>query len=361
MTGTMKASIFDAEKYEKQAYNAMCQSFKARNALDIPSLGLSRAVTTLTQIMKDIIEAKYYTVPMPLTEYVKIDASGEGAYKEELFQYTEAGISASFRECIVNPYSTGIHNDATADVALDGIKQRNNFYRQSYSISHEEMESAARNLIPYNIIEGKEKTRSRNWQLGIQDTMFLGLDDGRTFGLLNQPDVTIDTSLFPVALQNMTPEQLNEWVGTVFNAYGEENNYNFQPNRLFLPSKMYFALGKMTNPNFPLKNLRQVIQDAFTEVKEDFKVVHAAYGHDMGTKGLGRAVLYNNDEDNLIMHTPVTYTPFPLFPQNSLDLLSQAIGQFTGAWLKRPTTMLYMDVQAASNPVTPANPETVAA
>lgn len=342
--------IFDAERYEKQTYNNFQSVLKAKNALDVSTLGLNRAITTLTYVIKDVIEAKYYTVPLPLTEYVKINASGEGAYMKNIVQLTEAGISASFKECTINPFSTGIHNDPTADVALDEIQQRNNFYRQSFSVTHEEMESAGRNLIPYNIIEGKERARNKNWQLGIQDIIFIGLGDNRTFGLLNQPDALVDTSLFPVGLQNMTPEQLNEWVGTVLNAYGQGNNYNFMPNRLFLPTPMYLALGKQMNPNFPLKNLRQTVEDAFSEITGDFKIVHAAYGMDSGTKGLGRAVLYNNDAENLIMHTPVPYRPLPLFPVNSLDMTSQAEGQYTGAWLKRPTTMLYMDVQSAANP-----------
>ncbi|MDE5888893.1 MAG: DUF2184 domain-containing protein [Bacilli bacterium] len=345
---------FDAANYEKQTYNNVKSVLKASNALDIPALGLGRAVTTLTRVIQDVIEAKYYTVPLPLTDYVKINASGEGAWAKEVFQYTEAGVSAPFKECTINPFSTGIHNDPTADVALDDIKQRVNYYRQSYSISHEEMKIAGGNLVPYNIIQGKERTRTRNWQLGIQDTMFIGLEDNRTFGLLNQPDAVVDTSLFPVGLENMTPEQLNTWVGSVLNAYGQGNNYNFMPNRLYLPTPMFLALSKQMNPNFPLKNLRQTVEDAFAEVTGDFKIVHAAYGMDMGTKGLGRAVLYNNDAENLVMHTPLNYTPMPLFPVNSLDMISQAMGQFTGAWLKRPTTMLYMDVQAASNPAIPA-------
>lgn len=346
----MATNIFDAEKYARGSYNNFKKVLTAKNDLNISTLGLNRAITTLTGVIKDVVEAKYYTTPMPLTDYVKFNASGEGAYMKNLVQLTEAGISASFKECTINPFSTGIHNDATADVALGKIQQSINFYRQSYSASHEEIEAAGRNLIPYNIIGGKEKVRARNWQLGIQDVMFIGLGDNRTFGLLNQPDVTVDTSLLPVALQNMTPEQLNTWVGTVLNAYGANNNYNFMPNRLFLPTPMYFALNKQMNPNFPLKNLRQTVEDAFAEVTGDFKIVHAAYGMDAGTKGLGRAVLYNNDADNVVMHTPVKYTPLPLFPQNSLDMISQAMGQYTGTWAKRPTTMLYMDVQAEANP-----------
>lgn len=346
---TQAFQLFDAANYEKQTYNNMSKVLKASNALDIPALGLGRAVTTLTRVIKDVIETKYYTVPQPLTEYVKINASGEGAYAKELFQYTEANASASFNECIINPFSTGFHNDPTADVALDGITQRINYYRQAYSISHEEMKIAGNNLVPYNIVEGKERSRAKNWQLGIQDTMFIGQNDNRTFGLLNQPDAVVDSTLFPVSLQNMTPEQLNNWVGTVLSAYGENNNYTFMPNRLYLPTQMYLALSRQINPNFPLKNLRQTIEDAFSEVTGDFKIVHANYGNDLGTKGLGRAVLYNNDAENLVMHTPVNYTPLPLFPTNSLDMMSQAMGQFTGVWLKRPTTMLYMDVQAAQN------------
>lgn len=344
-----QAIQFDAASYEKQTYNNISKVLKASNALDVPALGLGRAVTTLTRVIRDVIEAKYYTVPMPLTDYVKINASGEGAYSKDVFQYTEAGISASFKECTINPFSTGIHNDPTADIALDAITQRINYYRQSYSISHEEMRIAGNNLVPYNIVEGKERTRARNWQLGIQDTMFLGLGDNRTFGLLNQPEAVVNTSLFPVRIENMTPEQLNTWVGTVLSAYGEGNNYNFMPNRLFLPTQMYLALSKQINPNFPLKNLRQTIEDAFSEVTGDFKIVHANYGNNLGTQGLGRAVLYNNDAENLVMHTPVNYTPLPLFPINSLDMISHAMGQYTGAWLKRPTTMLYMDVKKENN------------
>ena len=347
------AMTFNADMYAKKSYANFQQVLRASNALDISTLGLSRSIDTLTYLIKDVLETKYYTTPSPLTDYVQINASGEGAYMTEITQLTEANLSASFEECTINPFSTGIHNDATADVALDSIQQRNNFYRQTYSISHEEQMSAGRNLIPYNIIDGKERSRAKNWQLGIQDVMFLGRpgDPDRTAGLLTQADVTVDSSLFPVSFENMTPEQLNSWVATVLNTYGANNNYNFQPDRLFLPTKMYYGLARQVNPNFPIKNVRQMIEETFRgELGNDFKIVHAAYGETLGNKNLGRAVLYNHDAENVVMHTPVVYTPMPLFPQNSLDMLSQAMGQYTGVWVKRPTTMLYMDVQAASNP-----------
>lgn len=107
----INAINFNAADYEKQTYNNVKQVLRASNALDVPALGLGRAITTLTRVIKDVVEAKYYTVPQPLTEYVKINASGEGAWSQDLFQYTEAGVSASFKECSINPFSTGIHNE----------------------------------------------------------------------------------------------------------------------------------------------------------------------------------------------------------------------------------------------------------
>lgn len=112
------AMIFNADKYAKGTYANFQQVLKAKNALDVSTLGLSRSVDTLTYLVKDVLEAKYYTTPLPLTDYIQINASGEGAYMKDITQYTEAGISASFEECTINPFSTGVHNDSTADVAL---------------------------------------------------------------------------------------------------------------------------------------------------------------------------------------------------------------------------------------------------
>ena len=57
--------------------------------------------------------------------------------------------------------------------------------------------------------------------------------------------------------------------------------------------------------------------------------------------------MYNRDSDVLTMYIPKPYTPYPLYPVGSLDMISDAEMQFTGVWVKRPAEMLYMDVTAA--------------
>ena len=46
------------------------------------------------------------------------------------------------------------------------------------------------------------------------------------------------------------------------------------------------------------------------------------------------------------MYIPKDYTPHPLFAQGALDMISDAEGQFTGVWVKRPGAFLYAAEQA---------------
>lgn len=334
--------IFNAEEYAKQ-------TFKAANALfDYPTAGVVQTVDTITDIVQGVIETKYYELAgQTLSDFVNIDASGRGAYAGEIFQFTSAYVGAPFKQCIINPASTGIHNDATADVAVDGISQRNNFYRQKYSISQEGLRMAAVNRVGFDLIEQKEKARKKCWDLGLQDTLFQGLGDGRTFGLLNQPGVTVNTSLLPVAPQNMTVAQIKAFAASALATAFAASNNTIMPNRWAMPTSSYMALGIPYGDTFGMPTLKEVLERAFKEAgaPADFKIVHSLYNENAGIGGVGRHVFYNTDSDNLIMHTPKPYTPHPLYAVGALDMISDAEGQFTGVWLKRPTSMIYADVQ----------------
>lgn len=334
--------IFNAEEYAKQ-------TFKAANALfDYPTAGVVQTVDTITDIVQGVIETKYYELAgQTLTDFVNIDASGRGAYAGEIFQFTSAYVGAPFKQCIINPASTGIHNDATADVAVDGISQRNNFYRQKYSISQEGLRMTAVNRVGFDLIEQKEKARKKCWDLGLQDTLFLGLGDGRTFGLLNQPGVTVNTSLLPVAPQSMTVAQTKAFAASALATAFAASNNTIMPNRWAMPTSSYMALGVPYGDTFGMPTLKEVLERAFKAAgaPADFKIVHSLYNENAGVGGVGRHVFYNTDSDNLIMHTPKPYTPHPLYAVGALDMISDAEGQFTGVWLKRPTSMLYADVQ----------------
>ena len=112
-----------------------------------------------------------------------------------------------------------------------------------------------------------------------------------------------------------------------------------------MPTSDFYALTKPYG-QYGLNRL-QVLEDAFKRiVGGDFKIVHAKYGETANAAGNGaRYVFYNADADNICSYLPVPYTPMPLFPQGSLDLVSQAHGQFITPYVKRTGAVLYADQQ----------------
>lgn len=343
MTNELSNLVFNAEKFAEQTH----ANLKASNALfDVPASGVIQTVDTLTSIISEVVNAKYYTTPFPLSDYVKMDV-GRGAYGTNIFQYATAYTGSTFEQSIVNPASTGIHNNATSDIRIDGFSVANNFFRNDYSISNEELRMAAAGRITFDIVEEKEKARAEMWQLGIQKSHFLGIGENK--GLLNQTGVTIDTSLLPKSPAAMTVAQLKNLAAKLVSTYYEATNGTYFPNRWCMPSKAYMALGVPYGDTFGMPTIREVLENAIKAAgaPDDFKIVHTVYANTADSTGLlGRHVLYNNAVENIVRYIPKQYTPHPLFPMGSLDMISQAEGQFTGVVVKKPTTVLYLDEQA---------------
>lgn len=334
--------IFDAEGFAQKTH----ANLKASNALfDVPASGVIQTVDTLTTIMDTVLRAKYYTTPFPLTDYVKMDV-GRGAYGTSIYQFATAYTGSTFEESIVNPASTGIHNNATSDIRVDGISIKNNFFRNDYSVSNEELRMAAAGRISFDIVEEKERARKQLWDLGIQKSHFLGI--GANEGLLNLSGVTVNTSLLPAAPANLTVAQIKNFAANAISTYYNQTNGNYFPNRWLMPSDAYMQLGVPYGDTFGMPTLLEVFENAFKKAgaPADFKIVHTIYANDASAAGNGRHVLYNNDADNIIRYIPKNYTPHPLFPMGSLDMISQAEGQFTGVQVKKPETVLYIDEQS---------------
>ena len=341
--------IFDADSFAK----GMERGLKASNALfDVPASGVIQTIDTLTTIVDSVINAKYYTTPFPLTDYVKMDV-GRGAYGTNIFQFAAAYTGSTFEEGIINPASTGIHNNATSDIRIDGLSIANNFWRNDYSVSNEELRMAAAGRVSFDIIAEKEKARKTLWDLGIQKSHFLGANG--TEGLLNLSGVTVNTSLLPTKPALMTVDEIKNFAGNAIATYYAQTNGTYFPNRWLMPSASFMQLGVPYGNTFGMPTLVEVFENAFKQAgaPQDFKIVHTIYANDAAATGYGRHVLYNNDADNIVRYIPKPYTPHPLFPQGSLDMLSQAEGQFTGVQVKKAGTVLYMDEQSnAATPIT---------
>ena len=337
--------VYEAPKYKEMLRNNLMQAQRVNNSgADVT--GLEATITTLTDIIGGVVETKYYKLNgQKLSDFCKIEV-GRGAYATELMQYASTFVGNNGKQGIVNPTANGISKDANSSIQIGSIKMPNNFWRWDYTVTNELVNMAQKNAETFSIIEENEKARKKIWDLMLQDAWFNGLGDGRSYGLLNQPNVTVNTTLMTAELGDMTDAQFQTFLAKVAGEYNKVSNYAISFNRMLIPSEQYFAL---TQPygTFGLNRL-QVLEDAMKRiVGADFKIVHAKYCTGASAQGgnKGRYVFYNDDADNVCAYLPVPYTPMPLFPQGSLDLISQAHGQFVCPFLKRETSMMYADCQ----------------
>lgn len=333
--------ILSKEEYKQRFRINNAAAFATPNAY-----GLEKTITTLTQIVADVQRQKFYTVAEPLTSYVPIEM-GTGAYSKQLFQYAVAQVGDNFEAGIIQP-GNGINKDASLDITIDGVTIRNNFWRMKYEATKEILEMARTNAQTFSYIEEQERARLKTSQLGIQKILFKGTDDGLNTGLLNNANVTVNTSLLPANLSAMNITQLTNFAKTAINTFFTNSNSTVFPNTWLMPTSDYMSLGVPINPEYPIGTIREFLERAFTDAgaPADFKILHTVYNNTASTTGAGRHVLYNRDADVLTMYIPKPYTPYPLYPVGSLDMISDAEMQFTGVWVKRPQEMLYMDVTA---------------
>lgn len=311
------------------------------------SAGFEQVITTITDIVAGVISQKFYRLlGLTPSDFVPIDVSGFGAYSSTIFQYKAVYVGSSFQSGLVAP-STGVGKNATADIVIDGISIKNNFWRMSYEISNEQLQMAERNREAFSIIEEKEKARKTVWDLGIQEVLFKGLGDGVTFGLLNQPLATVDTSLFPKALTKMNSAEVKKWATEVLPTFLANSDGTELFDTWVMPTNVYLGLGATVVDSFPVQTYRMAIEDALASVGREVKLLHSIYNQDAGANGFGRHAFYRYDTDSIRMYIPKTYTPHPLYPVNGLDSVSMAEGQFTGVQLLRDREFMYADEQVA--------------
>ena len=311
------------------------------------SVGFEQTIQTTTQIVAGIVNTLYYELMgQKLSDFVKIEV-GTGAYASNLTQFASTYVGSPFKSGIINTTASGINADANTNIKIGMLSIPNNFWRMKYNIGQEAVRMAARNAETFSIIEENEKARKKTWDLGLQEATFLGLGDGKSYGLLNQPNATVNTTLMTAELDAMSDAQFQTFLAQVCGVYAANSKGTMMFDRMLIPQKAFLALQQ---PYGSYGETRlSVMERAFKGIVGDgFKVVHATYCTGAtagGNANKGRYVFYNSNEDNLIMHLPKPYTPYPLFPQGALDMISDAEGQFATPYLKRIDSLLYADVQ----------------
>lgn len=327
--------------FTKDQFENKMRIYNANESFANP--GFEQQITTTTQILSRVLDTVYYELDgQKLSDFTPIE-EGFGSFSTEILQYATKATGTDFKSCLIHPTAGALNQDGYTDIEIGDTKYPNNFFRDIFSVTKEGQEIAARNMIPFDIYEQKERARYKKWQLGLQDAWFMGLDDGRSYGLLNQPDAIVDTSFMTKNLSEMTDDEFSTWVGEIRGRYNNTTNSTANFDRIALPQEEYFALDRPLG-TFGLTR-RQVLEEVVRP--NGGKIVYSRYNTTAGTGGKPRYAVYKYDPDYIEGFIPLAYTPFPLYPVNALDMISNCMAQFVTPQLKRKNTLLYWDTPNA--------------
>ncbi len=340
----MTIGLFEEKQYNEIIKNNLIKA-QVNNSGISDVAGLQQLSTTLTRMIAGVVQPRYYELSgQKLSDFSAIDV-GNGAYSMDLLQYAVSYVGQKDQGWI-NPTANGISKDANHTIKIGSLRMKNHFWRGDYTVTNELVQMGNVNAQTFSIIEEHERARKKSYDLEIQEKHFFGFpDEPESTGLLNKTDVTISTTLMPAKLADMTDAQFQTFLAQVGSEYGRNTLYTIQFNRMLIPTSDFLSLGQPFG-QFGLSRLA-VLEDALKRVAgADFKIVHSKYNDMANAAGNGaRYVFYNADAENLCAFMPKPYTPYPLFPQGSLDLISQAEAQYIPPYLKRTQSMLYADVQ----------------
>lgn len=310
------------------------------------SIGYEINITTLFSISKRVVEQKFFTL-MP-ADYMPVRV-GNGAWSTELLTYRDYAIAGDFEAGNLN---TGSSNSrlAEADAGVDSVTNPIINWGKQVTWSFPDLMMAAKSG-NWDIVTSKERSRKKNWDLGIQSIAFLGsTTNPNVLGLLTQPNVTANTALITQAISTMSVTQFQTFVAGIVQAYRANSNYTAYPTHFIIPESDYNGLVTPLSPTFPVVSMLTYLLEAFKTItmNPNFKILPCAYANEAQNalvSGLdkNRYTLLNYDEDSLAMDIPVDYTNTQQNTINGFQFQNVGYGQYTGVLAYRPLEMLYLD------------------
>lgn len=315
----------------------------------LPALGFKVDISTLTAVVKRVVEQQFFTVPP--ADYVPIRV-GENPFSVELLTYLSTNLAGDFEHGLLDTGGDSTRMaSAEAGLAAIRIPIKNWAKKLGWNIFDIYTSQRTGN---WDIVSEKEKSRVTNWQLGIQRVAFLGLPSAGLTGLLTLPTtgtsaVTYDGATITKPLSTMTASEYSAFLGVLIEKFRVGNSRTINPNRLVIPESDYNGLAIPTSDTYPLKTKLELLEQVLRQTTQDpgFQVKPLAYAMAANSGGIlavDRYALYRYDESNVRMDIPVDYTSTM---QNTLDGFhfgNVGYGQFSGVNAYRPGSVMYFDL-----------------
>lgn len=315
--------------------------------IDPSGAGFQYIITTMSYIRSKVIEQKFYEIPV--ADFMPVDV-GEGAWMEDIVQNITFNSGGSFYEGDVD-MQTESGRLAQVDAGLDKLTMPIKSWGKgtAWTVFEIAKAAAANN---WDVVEAKMRSLKKNWDLGVQETGFLGHPDGKITGLLNDGEATINTSLITKSLTSMSEAEFTAFVGGLLPAYFANSNDTALPDIFVIPNSDFLGLGVPYSSSFPnISKLEYMLNMMKTTTgNKNFQIKGLSYAQasinvDRGINK-NRYALYKNQEDTGKMSIPVDFTMYEADTSNKINWTQAAIGQYSGYLLNRKREMLYLDETA---------------
>lgn len=308
--------------------------------------GYNIDVTTLTAILKTVAEQKFYEIPF--ADYVPVRVGEGTAWASNITAFRSFVTGGDFEKGYIDQ-GNGTRL-ATTDAAVDALTIPVKTWAKELTWSLPEIAEASRTGV-WDIVSAKEKSRKKNWDLGIQKTVFLGSADGALKGALNLSDVTVNTTLITAPISEMTAAQINDFASKLLEAFQANNNYTAYPDYIMVPQSDYNGLGSYVS-NYMLRTRKEILERAVSDITgKSFRVLPLAYAmasRSDGKLSYNRYVLGRYDEEVARFDIPVDYTVTVANSIEGFTFRNVGYGQHSGVLSLRPAEMLYLDDQSGS-------------
>ncbi len=326
---------------------ASLEFMNANGGIDPASQGYEFVIQTTSQIAQDALKQEFYEIPFG--DYIPMD-SGTGAFMEYIVKNLSYQSAGPFEQGIVSLSAQA--SIKQVDAAVAPITTKIYSWNAGYMYSLWEVRKAlqADNWDP---ISAKYDAMVENYQLGIQQTAFLGLllDPTGCTGLLSSPQVTVNLSLIPQYINSMTPTQLSTLVASIMGFYFSNSNSTKMPTHFAIPMQDWLGLDAPWSPQFPNVSIREYLTKAFKMATKNpnFEIYGVAYADQVNnagvwaTNGTNRYCLYRNEPKSLKMYEPLEMIINAPASGDNFHWQGVAMAQFTGVQIYRVPEVCYFD------------------
>lgn len=318
----------------------------ANGDIDPSSSGFKYIIDSLSYIRSRVIEQRFYEIE--IANYMPMDV-GEAAWSEEIVQNLVFNLGGNFYEGDVDTMQ-GNGRIANVDAAMSPIRMPVKTWAKATGWTIMEIAKAAA-ASNWDVVETKLKALKKNWDLGIQETAFLGhpVITAMT-GLLNDPEVNINTTLITEPLATMSETEYTAFVAGILAAYYANSNSTRLPTTFVMPTDDYLGMVAPYSSTFPNVSKLQYLLDALKKAtqNENFKILPLTYAQSginntLRSLNKDRYTLYIEEPDTLSMSIPVDFTMLEADTSNKIMWQQAAYGQYSGCLINKKREVLYID------------------